>query len=177
MPKRGLFGDGARQPGRDERGARDDAPAGRWRHRASKGTHRLSCPRAIRRREASVQALATREPGPTGGVSPARGRAFRCRSGMRASWGPTWPGLGCHAIVPGGPAGASRTSAPPAARRAPRHRVQGGHCDFAVAAARLPSTPARAVWTSTDRSIGRRGEARALSLVVDSWVLIGLAAA
>ena len=51
----GLFGDAARQPGRDERGARDDAPAGRWRHRASKGTHRPSCPPlAAEREKASV---------------------------------------------------------------------------------------------------------------------------
>ena len=63
------------RPGRAP--ARDDAPAGRWRHRASKGTHRPSCPPLAAERPPCSR-------GRRGGASPARGRAFRCRSGMRA---------------------------------------------------------------------------------------------
>jgi len=73
------------RPGRAP--ARDDAPAGRWRHRASKGTHRPSCPPLAAERPPCSR-------GRRGGASPARGRAFRCRSGMRACrLGPYLAGL------------------------------------------------------------------------------------
>lgn len=92
-----------------------------------------------------------------GGASRARRRAFRCRSGMRVRAGPSLAGRGRSggAIVPA----RRRQGRDVAARHHPRTPpgVQGGHRAFAVAAARLPSTPASASCMDVDGSIGRRG--------------------